>query len=251
MSEIREIKGKDSSQYDQLLDKMFNNVESPKSLIVDLPSRSKFYNSVEEVVVSPLTFEEEERILNSKGKGNDIINLILSNCVKGVSIPELLQIDKLFLLLKVREASYGAVYKFNLGCPACGDEIKTEIDIAKDLNVNYVTDDFEDPRSLDLPKLGVEASVRFPRNKEEGFFKDSGTLAKNLYRFVVSLDGHTDPVFISKAIKRMHIVDVKSIANEVAKGEFGLDPRFMFECPSCGHNAMMEIPLDAAFFSVT
>ena len=53
MSEIREIKGKDSSQYDQLLDKMFNNVESPKSLIVDLPSRSKFYNSVEEVVVSP------------------------------------------------------------------------------------------------------------------------------------------------------------------------------------------------------
>jgi hypothetical protein len=72
-----------------------------------------------------------------------------------------------------------------------------------------------------------------------------------LYRFVVSLGGQTDSVFISKAIKRMHIIDVKTIANEVTKGEFGLDPRFMFECPSCGHNAMMEIPLDASFFSVT
>ena len=251
MSEVREIKGKSSEAYEDLLDKMFANVESPEALVVDLPSRGKFYNSVGEVVVSPLTFEEEERILNSKGKGTDIINLILDKCVTGVSVPELLQIDKLFLLMKVREASYGSVYKFDLGCPACGDTIKTEIDIANDLNVTYVHEDFEDPRGITLPKLGLEAFVRFPRNKEEGFLSDAGTLSKNLYRFVVSLNGETDPVFISKAIKRMHIVDVKTIANEVTKGEFGLDPRFMFECPSCGHNTMMEVPLDAAFFSVT
>jgi len=251
MSEIRQIKGKSSESYEALLDKMFSNMEGPNELSVTLPSKSKFYKEVTDVVVTPLTFEEEERILNSKGKGTDIINLILEKCVKGVSIPELLQIDKLFLLMKVREASYGSVYKFDLACPACGDEIKTEIDVANDLNVNYITEDVEDPRPIKLPKLGVEAVVRFPRNKEEGFFSDAGLLAKNLYRFVVSLDDQTDPVFISKAIKRMHIVDVKSIANEVTKGEFGLDPRFMFECPSCGHNTMMEIPLDAAFFSVT
>ena len=112
-------------------------------------------------------------------------------------------------------------------------------------------DDFEDPRMITLPKLGVNALVRFPRNREESFFLDAGTLAKNLYRFLVSLDGIDDPVFISKAIQRMHIVDVKTIANEVTKGEFGLDPRFKFECPSCSHTTLMEIPLDASFFSVT
>jgi predicted RNA-binding Zn-ribbon protein involved in translation (DUF1610 family) len=251
MAKIKQLKGKDVSSYDDVLDKMFAEVDSPESLVVELPSRGKFYSNIEEVVVNPLTFEEEQRILNSKGKGADIINLILANCVTGLNVPELLQIDKLYLLIKVREVSYGSTYKFNLGCPACGDEIKTEIDIANDLNVNYVSDDLEDPRVITLPKLGLEATVRFPRNREEGFLSDPVTLSKNLYRFVTSLDGMEDPVFISKAIKRMHIVDVKSIANEVTRGEFGLDPRFMFECPSCGHNTMMEVPLDASFFSMT
>ena len=251
MSEIREIKGRDSASYDDLLDSMFSNVESPTDLIVDLPSKGRFYSNIEEVVVSPLTFEEEQRILNSKGKGTDVINLILSKCVKGVVIPDLVQMDKLFLLLKVREASYGSDYKFNLACPACGEEIKTEIDVANDLNVNYVPDSLEDPRTITLPRLGVEALIRFPRNREELYFKDAETLSRNLYRFVLSLGGQEDTVFVSKAIKRMHIIDVKTIANEITKGEFGLDPRFMFECPSCGHNSMMEIPLDASFFSVT
>tara|TARA_R100001509_G_scaffold157518_1_gene121705 strand:+ start:859 stop:1614 length:756 start_codon:yes stop_codon:yes gene_type:complete len=251
MSKLKQVQPTNSDQYDELLDKMFAGVESPQSLIVDLPSRSKFYTNVKEVVVTPLTFEEETKIINSKGKGNDIINLILEKCVKGIEISELLQIDKLFLLMKVREASYGAIYKFDLACPACAAHIKTEIDIANDLNVNYVSDDFEDPRTVTLPQLGVEAVVRFPRNHEEGFHSDAESLAKNLYRFVVALNGETNSVFISKAIKRMQIADVKTIANEVTKGEFGLDPRFLFECPSCGHNTMMEIPLDAAFFSVT
>tara|TARA_R100000995_G_C3473874_1_gene119799 strand:- start:661 stop:1416 length:756 start_codon:yes stop_codon:yes gene_type:complete len=251
MSEIREIKGKDASSYEDLLDKMFADVEAPNALSVELPSKSRFYNNAGEIIVTPLTFEEEQRILNSKGKGTDVINLILTNCVKGVNIPDLMQMDKLFLLLKVREVSYGSVYKFNLACPSCGEEIRTEIDVANDLKVNYVPEEFEDPHVIDLPKLGVEVVVRLPRNREESYFATSESLAKNLYRFVVSLGGQTDSVFISKAIKRMHIIDVKTIANEVTKGEFGLDPRFMFECPSCGHNAMMEIPLDASFFSVT
>jgi hypothetical protein len=251
MSEVRKISGKDSSSYEELLDKMFEGVEAAEAQVVDLPSKGKFYREGANVVVSPLTFEDEERILHSKGKGADIINLIIDKCVKGVNIGELLQIDKLFLLMKVREVSYGSIYKFTLACPACAEEIRTEIDVAKDLNVNYLPDDIEDPRVMDLPKLGVEAVVRFPRNKEESLLTDAEGFAKNLYRFVISIDGVTDPVFVAKAIKRMHIVDVKTIVSEINKGEFGLDPRFTFECPSCGHNAMMEVPLDASFFSVT
>jgi hypothetical protein len=251
MTEIRQIKGKSSEDYEDLLDRMFESSDSPQTLIVDLPSKCKFYRNASEVTINPLTFEDEAKILNSKGKGTDIINLILENCVRGISVGDLLQIDKLFLLMKVREASYGSVYKFELACPNCGDEIDTEIDVAKDLNVTYIPDNFEDPRVITLPKLNVEAVVRFPRNNEEIFFNNPETLAKNIYKFVVAIDEKEDPVFISKAIKRMHIIDVKTIANEITKGEFGLDPRFLFECPSCDHKTMMEIPLDASFFSVT
>ena len=233
MSEIRQIKGKNSESYEEILNKMFSNSEEPQSQIVELPSRSKFYSSIQEVVVTPLTFAEEEKILNSKGKGLDVINLILDKCVTGINL------------------SYGTEYKFDIACPSCGDKITTKLDIAKDLNVKYVTDDFEDPRTVKLPKLGVNAIVRFPRNREESFVSDVSSFSKNLYRFVVSINGIEDPVFVAKAIQRMHIVDVKVIANEVNKGEFGLDPRFMFHCPSCDHKSMMEVPLDAGFFSVT
>ena len=80
MSGIRKIEGRDGASYEEMLNKMFEGTDSPQSQSVDLPSMSRFYKSSGEVVVSPLTFEEEERILSSKGKGTDIINLILGRC---------------------------------------------------------------------------------------------------------------------------------------------------------------------------
>lgn len=251
MSTIRKIESKKVEDYEDALNTLFSNVQAPISLPVELPSKGKFYTESGVITVQPLTFEDEERILRSGGKGGDIISMILDKCVTGIQIQELIAMDKLYLLLKVREASYGSLYSFSVGCPDCHTEIKTEIDIIDGLGVKTVDDDMEDPRVITLPKLGVEAKVRFPRIRDEGFLKDSETAIKNLYRFVVSLNDETDPVFISKALKRMHIMDVKKIVKEVHKGEFGVDSRFMFECPSCDSTTLMEMPLDAGFFSVT
>ena len=83
------------------------------------------------------------------------------------------------------------------------------------------------------------------------FLTDSEEVYKNMYRFVVSIDGNTDPVFVSKALKRMHIQDIKKIISEINKGEYGVNPRFIFECPECSHNETMAIPMDVSFFSVS
>jgi hypothetical protein len=251
MTEIRQIKGKNVSQFEEDLDKLFAGTDSQQTIAVELPSRSKFYKNQEEILVSPLTFQDESRILNSKNKQIDAIDLIIENCVRGVEVRNLLQMDKLYLLMKIREISYGATYKFSLICPSCKADITTEFDVANDLNVNYIPENLEDPRKVMLPKLGVEAVVRFPRNFESVYLSDGDLFAKNLYKFVVAIDGKGDPVFVSQALKRMHIIDVKCISNEVLKGEFGVDPRFMFECPECGHQTKTELPLDASFFSVT
>jgi len=203
------------------------------------------------VTVSPLSFYEEEKILNSKGKGSSIINKLLEKCVEGVDIHDLVLMDKFYLLTKVREASYGSEYDFDIACPACSTEIKSTLDIGDHLNVRYVPESLEDPRLVDLPMLKVEAKVRFPRVHEESFIEDIELASNNLYRFVVSLDGNEDPVFISKALKRMHIRDLKTLAKEISLNEFGIDPRFLFECPSCGETTMMQIPFGADFFSVS
>jgi hypothetical protein len=33
----------------------------------------------------------------------------------------------------------------------------------------------------------------------------------------------------------MHIQDIKKIISEINKGEYGVNPRFIFECPECSH----------------
>ena len=159
--------------------------------------------------------------------------------------------DKIFLLMKVREASYGENYNFNITCPNCQSDIRSELVLSEHLNMNQVTDDLQDPREIDLPKLKVKAVVRFPRSKEDVFLKDVDTSYNNLYRFVISINGNSDPVFVSKAIKRMHILDTKKLISEIGKPEYGIDPRFVFECPECSHTETMAIPLDVNFFSVS
>jgi hypothetical protein len=102
-----------------------------------------------------------------------------------------------------------------------------------------------------LPKLGVEVSVRFPRGTEEHYLTDMDELYKHIYRFVVSIKDQEDPVFISKAIRRMHIMDVKTIIKEVMKPEYGVDTRFVFKCGKCKAKETLAIPIDANFFSVS
>ena len=117
--------------------------------------------------------------------------------------------------------------------------------------MTQVPDDLSDPREIMLPRLKVKAEVRFPRSREEALLSSPEEVYKNMYRFVVSVDGNPDPVFISKALKRMHIQDVKTIMAELNKGEYGVNPRFIFECPECSHTETMAIPMDVNFFSVS
>jgi hypothetical protein len=233
------------------LQQLFSNNPIESEVIVDLPSKGRFYSNFIGAKVVPLLFEDEQRILLARGKNTAPVNEILSKCVQGVNISELLDMDKLFLLLKVKEISYGPDYSFSVICPACKENTDVTIDVSKHLTVNSATDELKDPREIDLPVLKVKAVVKFPRVKDESYLSDVDLALKNMYRFVVSLDGVEDPVFIAKALEKMHIRDLKVITKEIHRHEFGVDTTINFECPHCGTNTPMGVPLDARFFSVT
>ena len=240
-----------SDSRDLALDKLFENAPLESEVLVELPSKGKFYRGFTGAKVSPLLFEDEQRILLSKNKGVDPINELISKCVTGVNIRDLVPMDKLYLLLKIREVSYGEDYKFDIPCPKCGANTETIINTNKHITVNFAPDNLEDPREIELPVLKKKAVVRFPRVHEEHFFEDPDSAITNIYRCAVSIDGNEDPVFISKALKRMNIRDVKTIVKEIQRHDLGVDPTFQFECPSCGHNDILRIPFDYRFFSVS
>jgi len=251
MSENKQIAGGSGDARDEALNALFNDAADETLTITELPSKGKFYSGFQGVEIKPLTFLDEQKILNAKDTKSDIVSKLLEKTIEGVAVDDLLSMDKMFLLMKVREISYGENYEFNITCPACTSEIKTSLVLSEHLNMTQVPDELSDPREIDLPKLKVKAEVRFPRSREEVFLADAEDIYKNIYRFVVSINGIKDPVFISKALKRMHIRDIKKIVSEVGKDEYGVNPRFIFECPECTHTETMAIPMDVSFFSVS
>ena len=251
MSQIRKIAGNMPIDREAVLDELFKNMPNDENWEVNLPSQGRFYTNFISATVSPLKFQDEEKILSSSGKGSNIINMLLEACVKGITVNELLPMDKLYLLMKIREISYGSAYEFPIGCPACDTEIKTKIDLGKHFNISEIPEDLTDPREVMLPKLGIKVEVRFPRTKDEVYLEDAKSAVSNIYRFINSIGKITDPVLISKAVKRMHIQDVKTIIKAVNREEYGIDPRFQFECPSCNEKTLMAIPLGVDFFSVS
>lgn len=232
------------------LEKLFSNIPVEVDMVVNLPSKGKFYKDFKEARVMPLLFEDEQRILVSKGKDANPVNSIISKCLKGVILNDLLLADKMSVLLKIKEISYGPDYKFSVLCPKCESNTDIRLDVNLHMPINYAPDDLTDPREITLPILKARVKVRFPRVSDESYLSDLESTMANLYRFVLSINDNEDPVFIAKALKKMHIRDLKTISKEIKREDVGVDTRFQFECPHCGHKDIMGVPFDANFFSV-
>lgn len=238
-------------QRDSRLEKLFGNLPLEADILVRLPSSGKYYTpQISEVTINPIKFEDEKQMLTSIRNGINPINLILSKCVKGIDYNSLLLIDKILLLLKIREISYGEEYPASVTCPKCSFKSDITVDLTK-LIVKFIPEDLNDPREILLPKLNKPAKVRFPRVQDEQYMETQEQIYNNIWRFVLELDGITDPVFISRAIPKMPIRDVKFILNNIMRNDLGLDPKFILECGNCGGESEITVPINENFFSVT
>lgn len=245
------LKNNDVVSVDDELEKLFSNSPIETKMPVDLPSKGKFYKGFKGASVTPLLYEDEQRILLARTSDIDPVDEILFKCVQGVHVDDLLSMDKIYLLLKIKEVSYGPEYKFSVVCPACKESGDITLDVSKHITINYIPDDLQDPREVHLPVLNVKATVRFPRNSELHYLANWEDSLNNTYRFVESVNGIADPIFISKALQKMHIRDRKVIINEINKSNLGVDPKFQYDCGNCGHNSVMGVPFTASFFSVS
>lgn len=236
---------------DSRMDRLFGDAPIETDVVIKLPTEGRFYvGGRAEITISPIKFEDEKQLSTSVKNGINPINLMLSKCVKGIDTNSLLLIDKILVLLKIREISYGENYPAHVICPKCAAEADINIDLSK-LVVNYLPQDILDPREITLPKLKKTAKVRFPRVSDEQFLNNQEQIYNNIWRFVTELDGTSDPVFISRAIPKMHIRDIKFILNNILRSDLGLDPKFILHCAECGGESLITVPINENFFSVT
>jgi hypothetical protein len=234
-----------------IIDDLLKDLPENTAIEVDLPSECRVYELEDPdmpITIRPMTFDDEKSIVSAK-KEHDPVNLVLQRCVTNIKVPELLPMDKLYLIMKLREISYGDEYNTLLICQECNAENPTTINLSQ-LNVNPVPDDFSDPIELELPQLNKKISVRLPRVKDERLFLDTETALNQLWRFVVDIDGHTDKSIISAVMDKLPLVDVRTILNTI-KSEFGVDTKIKFVCKECGGVSVVDLPIDANFFDVS
>ena len=146
-----------ADQRDSRLEQLFGELPAETDIIVRLPSEGRFYtNKSPEVTITSIKFEDEKSLASSAKNNINPVNLILSKCVKGIDINSLLLMDKIFLLLKIREISYGSEYPAEITCPHCTAKSEIKINLSE-LLVNEIPQDVVDPREITLPKLKKSA----------------------------------------------------------------------------------------------
>jgi hypothetical protein len=233
-----------------VIDDILKELPTDTAVEVDLPSECRVYKLEDPgapITIRPMTFEDEKALV-SAGKAQDPVNLVLQRCTTNINIPDLLSMDKLYLIMKLREISYGDDYNTLLVCSHCKAENPTTVKLSH-LNVNPVPDDFVDPVTVMLPTIKKEAKVRLPRVRDEKMMQDTQAALDQMWRFVVEIDGHSDKSIIASVVDRLPLKDIRTILNAV-KTDFGVDTKIKFECNSCGGVTVVDLPIDSNFFDV-
>ena len=240
-----------TSAKQKIVEDILKDLPADSSVEIELPSENRVYELEDPgaaITLRPMTFEDEKQIVTAK-KNQDPVNIILQRCTTNINIADLLSIDKLYLIMKLREISYGDDYNTLLICSTCKSENPMTIKLSE-LNVNPVPDDFTDPVEVVLPSINKTCKVSFPRVRDEKLLTDVSKTLDEIWRFIKEIDGHTDKSIISEVVNKLPIKDMKTILNAM-KTEFGVDTKIKFGCNNCKEVSVVDLPIDANFFDVS
>ena len=236
--------------------------------VVDLPSKGRFYPpshplyNVESIEIRHMTAKEEDLLTSTtllrKGTALDKVvqNVIVD---KRVLVDDLLLGDKNSIIIHSRIFGYGNEFTTSLTCPKCSAPFTNVFDLeevkAKDYERELIKYDIELTESntftMVLPRSQAIVEFRLLTTRDEkkllGKGKNIGSI-QLLEAIVVSLNNQTDDFYIKRAIAHLPIMDATVLKRVYSKIIPDLDMTQEVECPECGNNSEMGVPLDANFF---
>ena len=246
-----EMEPQDSGAIASQVDSILEHLPVETAVKVDLPSRGQFYGDGGGVVsVKPLTFEDEKALVSIKdSKKINPLSTILSRCVEGVDTNALVYMDKMFLIMKIRELSYGEEYQASVICPKCTESNPLSFKLSE-LEVKYVPEDLKEPMSVLLPKIKKDVEFRLPRVSDESYIIDPEIMMDNIWRFIVSIDGNKNPTVIAQVIRKLPSADLHTMIKAFTANDYGIETKAKFKCFNCKEVSLVDIPISENFFSV-
>lgn len=240
---------------------------------VPLPSQGKVYGSdnplygQETVDISAMTAVQED-ILTSRAliKKGTVITELLRSCIMspGVNPDQLLSGDRNAIMVAHRITGYGREYNAEISCQACSERVDASFDLASLGIKRLELEPVEEGQNLFEFVLPVsKKTVRFKfltggdeedlmqeseRRKKKMRFTTDSLVTSRLQRSIVSVDGITDRNKLNVFVRNMPAGDSRALRKHMEDHEPGIDMNSWVECPACGEDQEVSMPLGARFF---
>ena len=242
--------------------------------IIDLPSKGTVYPEGNPLASGKLEMKymtaREEDILTSANlirQGVVLDKLFQSLIVSPIKYNDLITGDKNAIMIAARVLGYGKDYEVECTCQKCENKQKVNIDlsslsdktIAEEAvqvspnNFTFTLPISKRPVTFKLLTHGDEKKLEYDLDAiKKKATKDSVSpeLSMRLKKTITSVDGNTDPAFISHFVdNELFAQDSKALRTYIKSVAPDVNLTFDFECQACGHiEENMVIPIDTNFF---
>jgi len=241
-------------------------VVRPGAERIQLPSRGFRYEGRLPdgyVMVAPMTTREEALLVSMQGDRLELLNQVLDACLltRDVPLVEFLSGDRLFLLLSVRQITYGGSYHVEFPCPTCRGSISLVLDIPKDLTVRMLTEEDREPFETKLPVLGHTVGLRLLRVSDEmAILRQASRVATaragpnrtylyTIARHIVTINGQeVDSTKALSLVEGLVGKDSLAIRQTIEAHDCGPDFSIETACGRCSALVREVMPLTVEFF---
>jgi len=242
---------------------------------VELPSGGRYYpqghplHNQETIEIKHMTAREED-LLTSRAllkKGLALDRLLESVIIdKKIRASDLLVGDRNAILISTRISGYGPDYDTKIMCPSCGTQQDYEFDLSNidvydgsGVDPNDVTDNGNGTFTTTLPRTKLEVTYRLLNGHDEKNFinqvenarktkREERTITRQLKSFIVSVNGDATQKSINYVAENLPSIDARHLRTVQRLSTPNIDLIRNFECDSCGHEELLEVPLTADFF---
>ncbi len=240
---------------------------------IPLPSKGLLYSEGSplhgrlNLDIRPMTTKEED-ILTSRAliKKGTVITALLKSCLidQSIRVQDMIAGDRNALMVAIRITGYGSEYSVEMTCPACSEKYKDTFLLdqmpIKWLELEPVRPG-ENEFAYTLPVSKMPVTFKFlTGNDEEDILARQEKMKKHsemmgdtlvttrLTHALLSVNGNSDPGYISKAIRSMRAGDSRALREFIDANEPGIEMRQSSTCSHCSHEEEVSVPMGVGFF---
>lgn len=248
--------------------KKFNFQEAVK---VQLPSGGKFYqDSPDEdlrngfIKLYPMSLADEEILTNKNYiKNGSMFRILFDTCMASdYEAKKILQFDALYIMYVLRQISYGEDYHFKVTCKDCGEEFEWDLNIS-DIDWEEMKPEQQDIMEMKLPVSNYTVTMCLPRlmhEEQQEIIKKREAKNVNAGERVIALVSNTlsirdengdelDPADWIDFYAEFPTKD-RNFINDKFK-DVKQQPRITINCPECGNEITIDVPIDEDFFRIS